>query len=383
VTGAPKLLATVVKDITERKLAEQELRRREAELAAIQKEQLSRENISLKEQVEQLQEGVPVAGWLKEIVGTSPAIRRTMEQVEKVTASESTVLITGETGTGKELIARAIHFASPRRSGKRFLPINLAEIPRDLIGSTLFGSEKGAFTSSDVLRLGIFEIAKGGTVFLDEIAELPWEQQPSLLRVLQEKAFYRIGGAGVPITADVRVIVATNRKLRLAVEDGNFREDLFYRLNVLEIEVPSLRERKEDIEALVRHFTEEFGRKNGKAFDRIDRRSMLQLQDYDWPGNVRELQNIIERAVVLGTGKILTVEEDWLKPVRKFQTDAPGPQATMPLSTGEYERQRIEDALRRSRGVVAAAAEMLGLPASTLHSKLRKLGINAHRFKVN
>src|SRR5437899_7289699 len=246
----------------------------------------------------------------EEIVGTSPALKAALSRVIKVAATDSTVLITGETGTGKELVARAIHRRSSRAS-RAFVSVNCAAIPRDLIASELFGHEKGAFTGASQQRLGRFELANGGTLFLDEVGELPAETQIALLRVLQEHEFERVGGSR-RIRADVRVITATNRDLQAAISAGSFRSDLFYRLQVFPIEIPALRERKEDIRLLAEYFIDRYARKAGKNVRRVNKKTLELLQSYPWPGNIRELQNVIERSVILCETETFSIDENWL-----------------------------------------------------------------------
>jgi transcriptional regulator with GAF, ATPase, and Fis domain len=246
----------------------------------------------------------------EEIVGTSPALQAVLSRAIKVAATDSTVLITGETGTGKELVARAIYRRSDRAS-RPFVGVNCAATPRDLIASELFGHEKGAFTGATQQRLGRFELANGGTIFLDEVGELPAETQTALLRVLQEHEFERVGGTR-RIRADVRVIAATNRDLQAAISAGSFRSDLFYRLHVFPIEMPSLRERKEDIPLLVEYFIDRYARKASKQFKTVEKRTLQVLQSYPWPGNIRELQNVIQRSVILCEPDIFSIDESWL-----------------------------------------------------------------------
>jgi formate hydrogenlyase transcriptional activator len=331
-----------------------------------------KENIALKEDVDQ-------ASMFEEIVGSSEPLRRVLAHVTKVAPTDSTVLIRGETGTGKELLARAIHKRSPR-SGRAFIRINCGAIPQSLIGSELFGHEKGAFTGATQRRLGRFELADGGTLFLDEVGELPAETQVALLRVLQEREFERVGGCE-PVRVDVRVLAATNRNLEYAVKDKTFREDLFYRLNVFPIDMPSLRDRADDIPLLVLYLAERYASKAGKKFERIEKRTLKLLQSYHWPGNIRELQNVIERAVILCDGEVLSVDETW------FHREQPIPPTQhRPLATSllDRERQLIESALSECRGRVSGAygaAAKLQIPRSTLESKIRSLQIDKHRFR--
>jgi formate hydrogenlyase transcriptional activator len=267
-------------------------------------EQAQRENLLLREQID-------TVAMFEEIVGTSPRLQAVLARVAKVAPTDSTVLITGETGTGKELIARAIHERS-HRSSRPFVSVNCAAIPRDLIASELFGHEKGAFTGAMQRRLGRFEMAQGGTLFLDEIGELPAETQIALLRVLQEREFQRVG-SNQTIRADVRVIVATHRDLPAAIEAGTFRSDLFYRINVFPLEIPPLRERKEDIRLLSEYFIHRYSSKAGKTIKRIDSKSLERLQTYLWPGNIRELQNVIERSVILCDTEDFSIDQSWLR----------------------------------------------------------------------
>src|SRR5437899_6470118 len=317
----------------------------------------------------------------EEIVGTSPALKAALSRVIKVAATDSTVLITGETGTGKELVARAIHRRSSRAS-RAFVSVNCAAIPRDLIASELFGHEKGAFTGATQQRLGRFELANGGTIFLDEVGELPAETQIALLRVLQEHEFERVGGTR-RIRADVRVIAATNRDLQGAIRTGSFRTDLFYRLYVFPIEIPSLRERRADIPLLVEYFIDRYARKAGKNIKRVNKKTLELLQSYPWPGNIRELQNVIERSVIVCETENLSVDKSWLSRqphVTRSQNDL-----GLSRKPATQEKEIIEAALRESGGRVAGpsgAAAKLGVPGSTLESKIRSLKINKTRFKL-
>jgi PAS domain S-box-containing protein len=357
-------------DVTEQRQANAALEKAFEEIKQL-KEQLYRENLALKEEVDQ-------ASLFEEIVGSSTPLKRVLVQVSKVAAADSTVLITGETGTGKELIARAIHKRSPRAS-RAFVSVNCAAVPAALIGSELFGHEKGAFTGATQRRLGRFELAEGGTLFLDEVGDLPAETQIALLRVLQERQFERIGG-NQPIAVNVRIIAATNRDLKAAINAGTFRNDLFYRLNVFPIEVPPLRDRKEDIPLLVAYITERYASKAGKKIRSIQRRTLELLQAYEWPGNVRELQNVVERAVILCDGDTLSVDEVWLQKEPSSRRHNGNGLARL---DAENERRLIESALAESGGRVAGAAgaaARLGIPRSTLETKIRKLGIKKHRF---
>ena len=317
----------------------------------------------------------------EEIVGTSPALKTVLSRISKVAPSNSTVLITGETGTGKELVARAIHRRSDR-SSRAFVSVNCAAIPRDLIASELFGHEKGAFTGATQQRLGRFELAHGGTLFLDEVGELPAETQIALLHVLQEHEFERVGGTR-RIRADIRVIAATNRDLQAAIGAGSFRSDLFYRLNVFPIEIPSLRERRVDIPLLVEYFIDRYARKAGKNIKRVNKKTLELLQSYPWPGNIRELQNVIERSVILCETEIFSIDENWL-PQPPTLTAESKHQAELPRRLFAQEKEMIEAALKDTRGRVSGptgAAVRLGIPRSTLESKIRSLNINKNRFR--
>jgi len=346
-------------DIEDRKRAEQELQN---------------ENISLREEIDR-------ASMFEEIVGISRTLKNVVTRISKVAPTDSTVLITGETGTGKELAARAIHRRS-RRSARPFVSVNCASIPRDLIASELFGHEKGAFTGATQRRLGRFELAAQGTIFLDEVGELPPETQVALLRVLQEREFERVGGSGL-IQTDVRVIAATNRDLEAEIAAGRFRSDLFYRLNVFPIEMPPLRKREEDIPLLVEYFIDRYARKAGKTFDTVSSESFRLLRSYSWPGNIRELQNVIERSVIVNETRTFSVDESWLsrQPLRAES----GSVRQLSASVAAQEREIIEAALRESAGRVSGptgAAQKLGMPGSTLESKIKALKINKNRFKV-
>jgi formate hydrogenlyase transcriptional activator len=331
-------------------------------------ERAEKENLVLREEIDK-------ASMFEEIVGASPALQAVLARVSKVAKSDTTVLITGETGTGKELIARAIHKRSPRAS-RAFVSVNCAAIPRDLIASELFGHEKGAFTGALQRRLGRFELAEGGTIFLDEIGELNAETQVTLLRVLQEREFERVGGTTL-IRANVRVIAATHRDLPASIAAGTFRSDLYYRINVFPIEVPPLRKRKEDIRLLVGYFIDRYASRSGKKMMRIDKRTMESLQSYPWPGNIRELQNVIERSVIVSDTDEFAVDESWLS----HEPTSPRPLAE---DLVDQERERIEAALRRCKGRVSGptgAAVALGMPASTLDSKIKTLKIDKRRYQ--
>jgi formate hydrogenlyase transcriptional activator len=346
-------------DIEDRKQAEDRLRS---------------ENVALREEIDK-------ASMFEEIVGTSPALKGVLSLISKVAPSDSTVLITGETGTGKELVARAIHRRSAR-SSRAFVSVNCAATPRELIASELFGHEKGAFTGATHQRLGRFELANGGTIFLDEVGELPAETQIALLRVLQEHEFERVGGAR-PIRADVRVIAATNRDLQAAIGAGSFRSDLFYRLHVFPIAIPALRDRKEDIPLLVEYFIERYARKAGKKITTVDKKTLRLLESYPWPGNIRELQNVIERCVIVCETTNFSVDESWLPqklPERKAES-----RLYLSEKVAAQEKELIEAALRECRGRVfgpSGAAVKLGIARSTLESKIRSLKINKNRFRT-
>jgi formate hydrogenlyase transcriptional activator len=352
-------------DIDERKRAE---------------ERIHNENLALREEIDR-------SSMFEEIVGSSIPLQRVLALVEKVAATDSTVLITGETGSGKELIARAIHKKS-RRAGRAFIRVNCAAIPSSLVASELFGHEKGAFTGALQRRLGRFESANGGTIFLDEIGDLPAETQIALLRVLQDREIERIGN-NHPIPIDVRVLAATNQVLEEAVTAGTFRQDLFFRLDVFPIRVPSLRERAEDIPLLVEYLIERYATKAGKRIRKISQSTLRLFQAYDWPGNIRELQNVVERAVILCDSDTFSIDETWV--TRKSRSSS---EPSIPLGTSlpqqqrlrsETERQMIEAALAATRGRVAGprgAAAKLGIPRQTLDSKIAALGIDRNRYKT-
>jgi transcriptional regulator with GAF, ATPase, and Fis domain len=310
----------------------------------------------------------------EEIVGASPALHAVLSRVSKVAPTNSTVLIAGETGTGKELIARAIHKRS-QRAARAFVSLNCAAIPQSLITSELFGHEKGAFTGALQRRLGRFELAEGGTLFLDEVGDLPAETQIALLRVLQEREFERVGGTEV-LRADVRVIAATNRDLQRAIADGAFRSDLYYRLNVFPIQLPPLRDRKEDVPLLVNYFVDRYAKRAGKKIKHIQKKTLEMLQEYSWPGNVRELQNVIERSLIIAETNEFSIDKSWVANEPQSSTAA--------TARKSNERQRIEAALAQSNGTIAGvsgAAAKLGMPPSTLESKIRSLRINKFQFK--
>ena len=355
--GVTRWFATAT-DIDDRKRAEERMRN---------------ENLALREEIDG-------SSMYEEIVGSSNALRVVLQHVAKVAPTDSTVLILGETGTGKELIARAIHKRSKRSAGA-FIRVNCVAIPSSLIASELFGHEKGAFTGALQRRLGRFELADGGTIFLDEIGDLPADTQNALLRVLQEREFERVGGTQT-IRVNVRVIAATNRDLAAAVASGSFREDLFYRLNVFPIDVPSLRERADDITLLVEYLVARSAKRAGKKIRHIEKATLDLFKAYTWPGNIRELQNVVERAVILCEGDTLSVDESWFKhdPPR-----SPGTTQSLPTSPFNQEREMIEAALRESRGRIAGpfgAATKLGIPRQTLDSKIAAIGIDKYRFKT-
>jgi transcriptional regulator with GAF, ATPase, and Fis domain len=337
------------------------------------REQLDKENLALRDEVDRV-------SMFEEIVGTSPALQAVLSRAIKVAATDSTVLLTGETGTGKELVARAIHRRSNRAS-RPFVGVNCAATPRDLIASELFGHEKGAFTGATQQRQGRFELANGGTIFLDEVGELPAETQIALLRVLQEHEFERVGGSR-PIRADVRVITATNRDLQAAISAGSFRRDLFYRLHVFPIEVPPLRERKEDVPLMVEYFIDRYSRRAGKNIKHVNEKTLELLQSYPWPGDIRELQNVIERSVILCETEIFSIDESWLPPPLTPESKQ---QVELPRRLLVQEKEMIEAALKESRGLIfgpKGAAAKLGIPRSTLESKIRSLKIDKNRFKA-
>ena len=325
-----------------------------------------------------LRGGIEHSSMFEEIVGSSEAMSQVVKQVVKVAPSDATVLLLGATGTGKELLARAVHRRS-NRSERAFIRINCAAIPQPLIASELFGHEKGAFTGAIQRRLGRFESADGGTIFLDEVGDLPVETQIALLRVLQEREIERVG-SNQPIPVDVRVIAATNRDLREAVTAGTFRQDLFYRLNVFPIQVPSLRERVADIPVLVEYFIERYARQAGKKIKHIRTETLELFKAYDWPGNIRELQHIVERGVILCESETFDIDENWL---RRESTQSSA--AVAPLSAlRDQQREIIESALEKCQGRVSGlsgAARLLRIPRQTLESKIASLGINRYHFR--
>ncbi len=346
-------------DIEDRKRAEQKLQQ---------------ENIALREEIDK-------ASMFEEIIGTSRSLKAVLSRIARVAPTDSTVLITGETGTGKELIARAVHKRS-QRSGCPFVSVNCAALPPTLVSSELFGHEKGAFTGATQRRLGRFEMADGGTIFLDEVGELSPDTQGALLRVLQEREFERVGG-GQPIPVDVRIIAATNRDLNAAVANRTFRQDLLYRLNVFPIEIPPLRERKDDVLMLVEYFVQRYANRAGKNIRSIDKKTLDLLQSYDWPGNIRELQNVIERSIILSSAEVFSVDELWLSkgaPPQASRAEASPALNVEPRS----QREIIEAALAGTRGRVSGpsgAAEKLGMSCSTLEDRIKSLKIDKRRFK--
>ncbi len=357
--GQVKRWYVALTDIEDRKRAEQKLQQ---------------ENVALREEIDK-------ASMFEEIVGTSRSLKAVLSRIAKVGPTDSTVLITGETGTGKELIARAVHKRS-QRSGRPFVSVNCAALPPTLVSSELFGHEKGAFTGATQRRLGRFEMADGGTIFLDEVGELLPDTQAALLRVLQEREFERVGG-GQPIQVDVRVIAATNRDLNAAVANGTFRQDLLYRLNVFPIEMPPLRERKDDILMLVEYFVQRYANRAGKNIRSIDQKTLDLLQSYDWPGNIRELQNVIERSIILSSTDVFSVDELWLS--KRTSPQASRVETSVASNVEpRSEREIIEAALAETRGRVSGpsgAAAKLRIPPSTLETRIKALKINKQQFK--
>jgi formate hydrogenlyase transcriptional activator len=341
------------------------------------KEQLQIENRLLQDEIVQ-------RSIYEEIVGSSTSLQKVLAAIEKVARTDSTVLVTGETGTGKELVAHAIHRRSPR-SARALVKVNCAALPSELIASELFGHEKGAFTGALQQRIGRFEAANGGTIFLDEIGELSSEIQIALLRVLQEKEFERVGGSRT-IQTDVRVITATNRNLEREVAEGRFRMDLYYRLNVFPIYVPALRERADDIPILIDYFASRLGSRMGKRIRQIEKRTLDAMLQYSWPGNIRELQNIIERGVILTEGEVFRLEPGTLVPDshKPLVSTSPTPRVSVSHAEGDHRKAEIEAVLRETRGRISGpdgAAARLGIPASTLESRIRALKINKHQFR--
>src|SRR5216683_1585806 len=367
-------------DIEDRKRAEEALRDREMLLVRTTdelqklKDQLEKENLALKDEINE-------ASMFEEIVGSSDALRRVLSMVSKVAPTESTVLVTGETGTGKELVARAIHKRSDR-AARAFVSVSCAAIAPSLVTSELFGYEKGAFTGALQRHLGRFELAEGGTIFLDEVGELRQETRIALLRVLQERTFERVGGHR-PVAVDVRVLAATNRDLDAAIAEGSFRQDLFYRLNVFPVHLPALRERGGDIRLLVEYLVARYAQKAGKRIQSIGNDTMDLFKRYRWPGNVRELQNVIERAVILCDGETFSVDPSWFAAER---SKSPVRALRLASDLAAHEKTMIEHALRQASGRVSGAdgaAAILGMPRQTLESKLKKLGIKPYHFRTS
>jgi PAS domain S-box-containing protein len=357
-------------DVTEQRQAQAALEQAFDEIKRL-KDRLQDENLALREEIDQ-------ASMFEEIVGASAALKTVLSHVTKVAPTDSTVLISGETGTGKELIARAIHKHS-RRAERAFVSLNCAATPPSLIASELFGHEKGAFTGAVQQRRGRFELAHSGTIFLDEIGEIPMDTQVVLLRVLQERQIERVGGSRA-IPVDVRVIAASNRDLPGAIAAGTFRSDLFYRLNVFPIHVPALRQRPDDIPILVEYFVKRFAEKMAKRIRQIEKRTLELCERYPWPGNIRELQNIVERSVILCSGETFSIDEAWLSSQSPLRPDASSP---LPHALQDQEKEMIEAALAKSQGRVAGprgAAAKLGIPPSTLESKIKQLKIEKSRF---
>jgi DNA-binding NtrC family response regulator len=357
-------------DVTEQRQATMALEIAFDEIKEL-KDRLYQENLALRDEIDKV-------SMFEEIVGSSDALQRVLMHVARVAPTDSTVLITGESGTGKELVARAIHKRSHRSRGA-FVRVNCAAIPQSLIASELFGHEKGAFTGAMQRRLGRFELANHGTIFLDEVGEIPSETQIILLRVLQERELERVGGS-VTVPVDVRVLAATNRDLKAAVIAGTFRLDLYYRLNVFPVRMPSLQERTDDIPVLVEYFIERYASKAGRKIRNIQKRTLDLFKGYHWPGNIRELQNVIERAVILCDGETFAVDETWLRESSKPE----GEPVALADMLVDREREAIEAALTESRGRVSGpvgAAAKLGIPRQTLESKIRSLGIDKYRFR--
>jgi len=375
-------ILSIVRDITERKESEGSLKKALDEVQRL-KDRLHQENIYLQEEIR-------VAGNFDQIIGRSESLRKVLRQAEQVAPLDTTVTLLGETGTGKELLAHAIHNLSPRK-GRTLVKVNCAALPGTLIESELFGYEKGAFTGADARRTGRFEIANGGTLLLDEVGELALDVQAKLLRVLEAGEFERVGGSH-PIKVDVRVIAATNRNLEDAVRKGEFRADLYYRLNVFPITLPPLRERREDIPILVRHLVTQFSKKLGKTIDAVPQETMAKLRSYNWPGNVRELRNVIERAVIITQGSQMTLiddlnlqnlEPDYAQSARHDVFAESIPPLVETLEQTEYNliTRTLKSVHWKLEGP-GGAAELLNLHPSTLRSKMRKLGIERPLYKT-
>src|ERR1700720_2539159 len=363
-------------DITEHHRVRADVEKAFEEIKPLEK-QLHDENVVLREQIDQ-------AFMFEEIVGTSSGLQGMLSRLMKVAPTDSSVLVSGESGTGKELVARAIHKRS-RRSQRAFVSVNCAALAPSLISSELFGHEKGAFTGAMQRRLGRFELANGGTIFLDEIGEVPLDTQVALLRVLQEREFERVGGTQ-PVKIDVRVIAATNRDLEAAVENGTFRPDLYYRLNVFPIQVPPLRERQDDLLMLLEYFVDRFAQKMGKHFKNIDKRTVELFRSYPWPGNIRELQNVVERSVIVSSDGVFSVDAAWLSKDSRRVSSLQKPEPADADEHASRERQIIEDALAGSRGRVSGAngaAAKLRVSPSTLENRIKKLKIRKSHFKLS
>jgi transcriptional regulator with GAF, ATPase, and Fis domain len=363
-------------DVTEHHRARADLEKAIEEIKRL-RDQLNDENVVVRDQVDQ-------AFMFEEIVGTSAALQGVLSRLMKVARTDSSVLVSGETGTGKELVARAIHKRS-RRAERAFVSVNCAALAPSLISSELFGHEKGAFTGAMQRRLGRFELANGGTIFLDEVGELPLDTQVALLRVLQEREFERVGGTQ-PVKVDVRVIAATNRDLEAAVANGTFRPDLYYRLNVFPIEVPPLRERQDDVLMLLEYFVDRFAQKMGKHFKKIDKRTVELFQSYPWPGNIRELQNVVERSVIVSSDGVFCVDAAWVSRDSRRVSLPQQPESAHADEDASRERQIVESALAESRGRVSGpdgAAARLGVPPSTLEHRIKKLRIRKSHFKLS
>ncbi len=366
---------------------------------ALSMSKLQKENVMLKMQLKKKFN-------FRGLIGDAPRMQLVYELIEKIADTDSTILITGESGTGKELIAKTIHYNNSTRAGGPFVPLNCAAIPKDLLESELFGHEKGAFTGAVNTRIGRFELAQGGTLFLDEVGELDPSLQVKLLRVLQEREFERVGGVKT-IKVDVRILAATNKDLEKATKDGKFREDLFYRLNVIPLHLPPLRSRVEDIVLLTAHFIQEFSRKRKREPFTFSPEAMQCMMKYSWPGNVRELENLIERVTILVSGKVVNVsdlpekfhqlsfkglEPDTFDPDASSRAAAadslPAPQGSQEIGAGgidlnemvqSMERRMIMQALEKAGGVKAAAAQLLGLNRTTLLEKMKKMGIEMQK----
>jgi transcriptional regulator with GAF, ATPase, and Fis domain len=363
------ILTTILRDITERKKTEEKLKETHLEIKQL-KNQLEAENIYLREEIK-------LNHNFEEIISQSKALKQILAKIEQVATTDATVLILGETGTGKELIARAVHFLS-RRKERPLVKVNCAAIPVNLIESELFGHEKGAFTGALTRKIGRFELASGGTIFLDEIGDLPLDLQAKLLRVIQEGEFERLGNSQTT-KVNVRIIAATNRDLHQALKNGEFREDLYYRLNVFPLNLPPLRDRKEDIPLLVHHFVNKFSTKLGKQIKTISHQVMKELQRYNWPGNVRELENIIERAVILSPNGSLKISESLEIP----DTNITSIENVDTLE--ELEKQHILKILEEHKWKIdgkQGAAKHLGLHPNTLRSRMRKQGIRRPAQKI-